>query len=60
MKIIMEIPDQLTGQYKGDKFKNSLERILFDAKCHRTIAGLYEWELIDMLIAAFQNSEVVE
>jgi len=60
MKVTIDIPDQFICHYNGDKFKDSLERILFDAKCHRTIAGLYEWELIDMLIAAFQNSEVVE
>ena len=60
MKIIIEIPDQFKGHYRGDRFKDSLERVLFDARGHRIIAGNYEWELMEMLIEAFQKSEVAD
>ena len=60
MKIVLEIPGEFTGHYKGDRFKDSFERIAHDARCHRIIAGLYEYELIDMLIEAFRRSEVID
>lgn len=60
MKIALEIPAEFTNHYLGDKLKDSLERILFDARSHRVLGGLYEWETMEMLIEAFQKSEVVD
>ncbi len=60
MKIILEIPDQFKGHYRRDRFKDSLERVLFDVRGHRILAGNYEWETMEMLIEAFQKSEVAD
>lgn len=60
MDIKFTIPDEFKVHYKRDKFKDSLERILFDARSHRVLAGKYEWETIEMLINVFQKSEVVD
>lgn len=60
MKLLIEIPKEFKQHYKIDKFKDSLERVLFDASGHRVLCGLYEWETMVMLIKAFQKSEVID
>lgn len=61
MKIEIEIPKEFEEHFSHDKFKDSLERIMAyikyslenkDCSC----AGRYEYETIEMLEKAFENS----
>ncbi len=64
MTISIEIPKEFEEHFNTDKFKDSLERIRVDVECARlsypTMSGLYEVELIKMLRAAFDVSEVIK
>ena len=67
MKIIIDIPQVFEKRFNEDRFKDSLERIECDVRdCINedhtipTISGLWELELIDMLIEAFKAAEVRE
>ena len=53
MKITIEIPKEFEWHFSNDKFKDSLIRLKTDA---HQIAGNYEKELCDILIAAFERS----
>lgn len=62
MKIEIEIPKEFEEHFKNDKFKDSFEKIMTDIeyssedrKC--LYAGRYEFETIEMLKAAFENSK---
>ena len=52
MKLIIDIPEAFESHYKGDAFKDSLERLYEDA---HALAGNYEKETALMLIDAFKN-----
>ena len=61
MRIEIEIPKEFEEHFKQDKFKDSFERIIEDIK--RSVksrdcsyAGRYEYETIEMLEKAFENS----
>lgn len=54
MEIKIDIPEEFASEYKDDKFSDSLQRLKNDA---HSFAGIYEKELIDMLIKAFKNSK---
>ena len=61
MKIEIEIPKEFEEHFKQDKFKDSLERIMADIFHSLEIgnclcAGRYEYEIIEMLQKAFENS----
>lgn len=63
MKITLDIPKEFEQHFNEDKFKDSLLRLKTDTNYglehDETISGLYEIELIDMLVEAFERSEVV-
>ena len=56
MKLIIDIPEEFEEHFKQDRFKDSLERILEDCKHSAILSGRYEFETIEMLIKAFENS----
>ena len=62
MRIEIEIPKEFEKHFNQDKFKDSFERIIADIKrslksrdC--SCAGRYEYETIEMLEKAFENSK---
>lgn len=64
MRIEIEIPKEFEEHYNQDKFKDSLERIMADIKHsldseNCLCAGRYEYETIEMLEKAFENSKSV-
>lgn len=60
MKIELEIPKELEEHFKNDRFRDSLGRIHFDLSSRETfrISGLYERELLTLLLKAFQEVSV--
>ena len=56
MRIEIEIPKEFEEHFKQDKFKDSLERIMADLK-NSLCTGRYEYETIEMLGKAFENSK---
>lgn len=68
MKIVINIPQEFEKHFNEDRFKDSLERIEADihdcinetAQNVPAISGNYELELIDMLIAAFEEARIIE
>ena len=63
MKITIDIPKEFEQHFNEDKFKDSLLRLKADVNYglehDETISGLYEIELLDMLVEAFQSAEAV-
>ena len=62
MIIEIEIPKEFEEHFKQDKFKDSLERIMADIKHSLEngdclCAGRYEYETIEMLEKALENSK---
>ena len=62
MRIEFEIPKEFEEHFKQDKFKDSLERIMVDIKHSLEngdclCAGRYEYETIEMLEKALENSK---
>ena len=62
MRIEIEIPKEFEEHFKQDKFKDSFERIMADIKHSLEngdclCAGRYEYETIEMLQRAFENSK---
>ena len=60
MKITIDIPKEFEKHFDNDHFKDSLERIKADLNGEFVFAGLYERELLEMLIEAFKNAESVK
>lgn len=69
MLIQLEIPDNFKKHYNQDKFCDSLKRVEYDIKSclvdyekdDKTkiyLSGLYEVELVQMLIEAFNKSKI--
>lgn len=56
MKIVLDIPDDYSGDYIADKFKDFFSRVIADINCDG-MCGFYEKEIADMFIAAFDNSK---
>ena len=56
MKIEIEIPNEFEEHFKQDKFKDSFEKIMADLK-NSLCAGRYEYETIEMLKKAFEDSK---
>lgn len=62
MRIEIEIPKEFEEHFKQDKFEDSLERIMSDIEHSLKngdclCAGRYEYETIEMLEKAFENSK---
>lgn len=62
MRIEIDIPKEFEEHFKQDKFKNSFERIMADINHSLETrdylcAGKYEYETIEMLQKAFENSK---
>ena len=62
MRIEIDIPKEFEQHFKQDKFKDSLERIMADIKHSLEngdclCAGRYEYETIEMLEKAFEDSK---
>lgn len=55
MTITLTIPKEFEDHFNADRFKDSLNRLSADA---HLLAGLYERELVRMLIEAFAQAEV--
>lgn len=58
MKIGLEIPKEFEEHFNNDRFRDSMERIRCDLDSRETfrISGLYERELVTMLLKAFQEA----
>lgn len=61
MRIEIDIPKEFESHFNQDKFKDSLERIMADIKHSLEngdclCSGRYEYETIEMLEKAFENS----
>ena len=63
MKLVIDIPEDFEQHFNGDKFKDSLLRLKADTNYglehESTISGIYEIELLDMLVEAFEEAEVI-
>lgn len=62
MRIEIEIPKEFEEHFKQDKFKDSFERIMADIRHSLKngdclCAGRYEYETVEMLQKAFENSK---
>lgn len=61
MKVTIDIPKEFEQHFNLDRFKDSLSRIRCDT-CYcfgDGVSGEYEIELLDMLITAFEEAEVI-
>lgn len=62
MKVVIDIPKEFEQHFNEDKFKDSLLRLKTDINYglehDETISGIYEIELLDMLITAFGNAKI--
>lgn len=62
MKLVIDIPKDFEQHFNEDKFKDSLLRLKADINYglehESTISGIYEIELLDMLIAAFEKAKI--
>ena len=64
MRIEIEIPKEFENHFNQDKFKDSFERIMADIKHSLEngdclCVGRYEYETIEMLEKAFENSKML-
>ena len=63
MKVVIDIPKEFEQHFNEDKFKDSLLRLKADANYglehDETISGLYEIELLDMLVEALEKAEII-
>lgn len=56
MKIIIDIPEEFTGDYITDKFKDFFSRVIADID-NNGLCGNYEKEIAEMFLDAFDNSK---
>ena len=64
MRLEIEIPKEFERDFKRDRFKECLERILADIEYQSDagvflMSGLYEYETIEMLEKSLNNSKVI-
>ena len=64
MRIEIKIPKEFENHFNQDKFKDSFERIMADIEHSLDngdclCAGRYEYETIEMLEKAFENSKML-
>lgn len=56
MKVVIDIPNDFTGDYIVDKFKDFFSRVIADVDC-KGMCGRYEKEIGEMFLKVFDNSE---
>ena len=56
MKVIIDIPNDFTGDYIVDKFKDFFSRVIADVN-YKGMCGRYEKEIAEMFLKAFDDSE---
>ena len=56
MKVIIDIPNDFTGDYIVDKFKDFFSRVIADVDC-KGMCGRYEKEIAEMFLKAFDDSK---
>nr|DAE70143.1 MAG TPA: hypothetical protein [Bacteriophage sp.] len=56
MKVVIDIPNDFTGDYIVDKFKDFFSRVIADIDC-KGMCGRYEKEIAKMFLKAFNDSE---
>ena len=56
MKVVIDIPNDFTGDYIVDKFKDFFSRVIADIDCNG-MCGRYEKEIAEMFFKAFDDSE---
>lgn len=56
MKVIIDIPNDYTGDYIADKFKDFFSRVIADVDC-KGLCGRYEKEIAEMFLKVFDDSE---
>lgn len=56
MKVVIDIPNDFTGDYIADKFKDFFSRVIADINC-KGMCGRYEKEIAEMFLKAFDDSE---
>ena len=56
MKVVIDIPEDFTGDYIADKFKDFFSRVIVDIDCNG-MCGRYEKEIAEMFLKAFDDSE---
>ena len=56
MKVIIDIPKNLTGDYIADKFKDFFSRVIADID-NKGLCGNYEKEIVEMFLEAFDGSK---
>lgn len=56
IKVVIDIPNDFTGDYIVDKFKDFFSRVIADIDCNG-MCGRYEKEIAEMFLKAFDDSE---
>lgn len=56
MKVVIDIPNDFTGDYIVDKFKDFFSMVIADIDC-KGMCGKYEKEIAEMFLKAFDDSE---
>lgn len=56
MKVVIDIPNDFTGDYIVDKFKDFFSRVIADIDCNG-MCGRYEKEIAEMFLKVFDDSE---
>lgn len=56
MKVVIDIPNDFTGDYIVDKFKDFFSRVIADIDC-KGMCGRYEKEIAEIFLKAFDDSE---
>lgn len=56
MEAVIDIPEDFTGDYIADKFKDFFSRVIADIDC-KGMCGKYEKEIAEMFLKAFDDSE---
>ena len=56
MKVIIDIPNDFTGDYIADKFKDFFSRVIANIDC-KGMCGRYEKEIVEMFLKVFDDSE---
>ena len=54
MKVVIDIPNDFTGDYIADKFKDFFSRVIADIDC-KGMCGRYEKEIAEMFLKAFDD-----
>lgn len=57
MKVVIDIPNDFTGDYIVDKFKDFFSRVIADVDCRGVMCGRYEKEIAEMFLKSFDDSE---